>query len=588
MSASTTTPQTCPENITNYSNHFFLGKKTVEQQTLLGWDYRQFVFDVNSEQLFVVITDNSQGISTTMGASDLTTLGDKIVNDFYYNSFVPLTGNATQLSYTVAGDFLYITVTGAVDNNLQITIRNDNTGVWADGSPDPESDGIEGRVPSNFTIDTPITNAKCEVVEVLEDNFNEFTDKVFFAREGSTQLTIDGLVFGYSLPETTQWSSALSFDSTHNYRLTLNIDTDGLGSSFYSLPTATFATFYDLISWFNDQAVTYGSSLRVVGDNNRIFMMQADAITPIVGDTDPYLSTASYIQFSIEIEDLTAASYLVKGLNPKPFNVSNVQVSAAQTGMYKGNLTSVGTLIIPELQFEIAAQGEPFNSASGYIGDASKTKYQLRVYNFPLSNNSFQTLNPTIELLRYKRRHKGIQKVDDGLGGIIRYRRNSKNIFVHPTHNNGAAYVGQGINGGQQFSATLNLMPDRTTEWAYTSTVQYERTIIDFDIAEWKGKNELLATSNAFPFPVLLADYETVTNTNFLSTGAGSRQAFHGNSRKSDVFALRLRCDNPDGVGYIYGPISDKFKFQPKLGTISGVKTIFGWKLTRANFNKNR
>lgn len=338
MSSSTTTPQSCPENIVSYSNHSFIGKKTSTQQTLLGWDYRQFAFDVNNEQLFVVITDNTQGMSTTMGANDLATLGSKLIDDFYYNTFVPATGNTTQLSYTVAGGFLYITVTGVINNDLQITLRNDNTGVWADGSPDPESDGIEGRKPSNFTINTPIVNSECEVVEVLEDTFNEFTDKVFFAREGSTQLSIDGLVFGYSLPEATQWSSALSFNSSHNYRLSLVIDTDGIGSTDYNLASSTFTTFYDLISWFNNQAIAYGSSLRVIGDNDRIFIMQADGITPIVGDTDPYLTTGAYTQFTIEIEDLTVGNYLVKGLNPKPFNVSNVQVNGTQTGMYKGEI----------------------------------------------------------------------------------------------------------------------------------------------------------------------------------------------------------------------------------------------------------
>jgi hypothetical protein len=35
---------------------------------------------------------------------------------------------------------MYFTVIGSVNNNLQITIRNNNTGVWADGSSDPEAD----------------------------------------------------------------------------------------------------------------------------------------------------------------------------------------------------------------------------------------------------------------------------------------------------------------------------------------------------------------------------------------------------------------------------------------------------------------
>ncbi len=50
---------------------------------------------------------------------------------------------------------MYFTVIGAVNNNLQITIRNDNTGVWGDGSIDPDSDGLDGIAP--YTFSTPTT-----------------------------------------------------------------------------------------------------------------------------------------------------------------------------------------------------------------------------------------------------------------------------------------------------------------------------------------------------------------------------------------------------------------------------------------------
>ncbi len=242
---------------------------------------------------------------------------------------------------------------------------------------------------------------------------------------------------------------------------------------------------------------------------------------------------------------------------------------------------------IPKLMFDIPSQGEPrmenFN-VIGNVGD--NTSWNFNVYHAPIQDDRYQGLNPTIELMRYKRKHSNRTPNSLSSGS-----RNSKNIFVHPTHNNGVANTGKPYNGGGQFDNSGNPMPNRTTEWSYLSLQPWEKTNIQFEIKEWKGVGTNLAsTGGAYPFPASLADYENLSNIYFKSTGTGKTGS--NNIHKTELFAFRLRIDNPDTTDkskpYIYGEMSEQFKVFPKIGNSGSEQLFYGWKVSRAHYQKNR
>lgn len=231
---------------------------------------------------------------------------------------------------------------------------------------------------------------------------------------------------------------------------------------------------------------------------------------------------------------------------------------------------------IPTLQYLIPSQKEPFLSSGSIDGDSNNLSWKFELYNFPNTDLSFMDYNPTIELMRYKRKNRKADKI------------NYKNIFVHPTHNNGESSNGKSYNGGAQFDNGHNPIPNRQTEWPYTPTTPFGKVIIDFNIGEWKGfAPNLLSNSGHNPLPIKLVDWEQDSDPYLFSTGQA-----HAKNHKTDVFSFRLRIDNPDSGDqmrpYLYGEMSAPWKVYPKIGMISGELWVYGWKISRCQFAKNR
>lgn len=237
---------------------------------------------------------------------------------------------------------------------------------------------------------------------------------------------------------------------------------------------------------------------------------------------------------------------------------------------------------IPTPMFSIPPQGEPFMKAALITGSSNNTNWNLNVYHAPIQDDRFLAYNPVIELVRYKRRHS-CRKGPSG------YVRRDKNLPVHPTHFNGVGSTGKAYNGGSQRDHAGNLMPDRTTEWAYNPTYPFEKTNIVFNIAEWKGIGTNLASgAGSYPFPEQIDKFEDFANDYYRSTGTGKSK-----THKTEVFAFRIRIDNPDiatqpNKPYIYGEPSDKFKVYPKIGNDGNAQILYGWKISRAHYQKNR
>jgi len=100
--------------------------------------------------------------------------------------------------------------------------------------------------------------------------------------------------------------------------------------------------------------------------------------------------------------------------------------------------TQGGPVQVPKLSFDIPMQGEPRMVSFIPSGNTSNTVWNFNVYHSPIQDDRYAGLNPTVELMRYKRRHSN--RTPNSLSGAS---RNSKNIFVHPTHDNGSAYTGK-------------------------------------------------------------------------------------------------------------------------------------------------
>lgn len=320
--------KSCPTTLVGYDNHSFIGKKFSEQ--VLGWDYSNFAYDFNNDSLFVIFTDNNSGYNGGgFAAPDITNLIQK-----FNDEFANWGANSTQLEVVAQGNFFYIKVIGSVIDNLQITIRNDNTGVWGDGIPDPEGDGLEGIKPYLFSINSINSTNECEAIEIANGTFDCSTDKALVYNQYGGGQIVDGLVIGWSQPEGVQWSNISAFDN-RIFRLEVTIETDGLPS--YSMPaiSSSYVTFQELLNVFNAELVTYGSSYRLLGaTDNRIFLTQSDGTTIIQSSTDPYMVTNLFNQLSLVIEDnVTNNDWLVKGTNPKDFTVSNVQANGGAGGL---------------------------------------------------------------------------------------------------------------------------------------------------------------------------------------------------------------------------------------------------------------
>ncbi len=354
--------QSCPKNVVKYNWHQFIGKK---QQQVLWWDYRAFAFDINSETVTVVFTDNSTWTSQSFWAWDLNWLWSKIINDFYYTNFVPLSWNTTQLSYIVSWWFMYFLVTWAVNNNLQITIRNDNTWVWADWSVDPESDWLEWRMPSLFSISW--WNTKCDIIELWNKDFDCANDEIFFISEWNQQ-TIDWEVFGWSEPEWVQWSNIPVRDNRSRL-LQMNVDTDGIGYTTLWPVTNAFTSWAALIDELNNMLIWYGSTFRLIWwvDWNRIFVTQLDW-TIVVWDSDPYLTSNIYNNLELVIEDATTNSdWLIKLRNPKWFSVSNVEAWSWASGMFVWKIPC-SSVVVPTPQISIAGSiGIRWNNVISFV-----------------------------------------------------------------------------------------------------------------------------------------------------------------------------------------------------------------------------
>jgi len=334
----------CPKDIVPYNWHQFIGKA---QQQILWRDYRTFVFDVNSETLLVIFSDTFGTYSDFIWAWDLNSLWSKIIDVFNSRWW-----NSTTIWYTVAWWFLYVYVTWTVSNNLQMTIRNWNTGVWADGSSDPEADWLEWRVPSLFSVTG--MNAKCEIIQLWNKPFDCATDKLLFISEW-TQQTVNWEVFGWSEPEGVQWSNIPARDN-RGWRLVIDIDTDLLGATILWPVVNTFASFSDLIAELNSMLATYWSSFRLVGNAawNRILVTQLNW-TIIVWDTDPYIAANWFNSIWLVIEDsVTGSDWLTKWTNPKGFTVSNITVWSWTSWMFIGKMPC-SSIVVPTPQISILA-----------------------------------------------------------------------------------------------------------------------------------------------------------------------------------------------------------------------------------------
>lgn len=239
-------------------------------------------------------------------------------------------------------------------------------------------------------------------------------------------------------------------------------------------------------------------------------------------------------------------------------------------------------IILPRVDYELKIEVPSWNAFYDAINGGNPLVFSdtvdFKIYHAPISDNRFLSLNPTIELMRYKRAKANLS---------------GKN-FVHPVHMNGSGAPAR-FNGEQWATENTNtgplyfLIPPRTTEWAYTSTDIFERTPITFDIKEWKGHLDNLASTSTtgYPFPVLVSDWDSNRKSYYGSTGTTYK-------RKGDVFAFRLRCDNPAYANdntlapYFYGDNSDPFVVYPVLMNDGTDDYFVGFNCRRSNYPKQR
>lgn len=316
----------------DYTGGSFVGKKT---GTYSGYNLKTPSGNivVLGENLYIGMTDNSTGTSFTTSYDSLEQFKQEL------NATISSIGNSTVFEITAdsTGQITLYAPAG-IQNGLQLVVRNDNIGDWynAANNNDPESDR-EGEIAYTVSVNLGYKNIK-----VTTDTFNTATDKVFFYRPGGGGTTLTGDYFGWSNPETVQWSNIPTFNSALNWDLWINIDTDGLGSSTFTTSTASYATFADLVAALNVHLAAYGSSFRLVAvGGDRIFVTNL-AGNPLL-DGDAYFATNSFNTIDIEIMDNGGSGFLVKGTSPKKLTVSGVSTGTGTGGMYYGTLPSSGS-----------------------------------------------------------------------------------------------------------------------------------------------------------------------------------------------------------------------------------------------------
>lgn len=302
--------KSCPDTIVDYSLHKFVGVKTVPSTTL-GWDFSNFVIDPLNESIFVVFTDNSGTQNTNLAAGDAENILIKII-DFYANIFQPLTGNTTVIGYQLVGNFGYITIAGSAQNNLQLQIRNDQTGVWGIGNAlDPEPDGLDGAIPALIGESL----GDCEIIDMTEKTFDVDTDKVFYF-SGTTGATVSltGDYSGWSLPLGVQWDNAFISGDSH-IQSGVQIETDGISMTNYTNAPQSYATLQEYVDYVNSQADLYGSSFRISLQGTDYIFITDLAGNPLP-DGDPYFGANLFSSFLLELEG-ASSGWIFKGYNPK-------------------------------------------------------------------------------------------------------------------------------------------------------------------------------------------------------------------------------------------------------------------------------
>lgn len=178
----------------------------------------------------------------------------------------------------------------------------------------------------------------CELITLWNKDFDCKTDELIFISNSTTQ-NIDWEVFGWSSPEWIKWSNIPSWDN-RSWSVWITVETDWLGSSTFWPIVNTYSSFSWVIDELNNMLISYGSSLRLLWwvDGNRIFVTRVDG-TIIVWDTDSYLTTVSYVNMEVVIEDsVTNNDWLIKWINPKWFIVNNVVASSWSGGMFRGKI----------------------------------------------------------------------------------------------------------------------------------------------------------------------------------------------------------------------------------------------------------
>ena len=175
--------------------------------------------------------------------------------------------------------------------------------------------------------------------------YNPLTDDVIFFSEGGSVL-VDGNVMGWSNPEGVQWSNVPVWDN-RSWKVSLNVETDGLGYFSSAITTQAFTSFFALIQHLNQILATYGSSFRLAAgaSGDRILLTQING-TPIIDTADPYFVAGLFNNLELLIEDtITGGDYLVKTTNPTEFTVSNIYILGGKD-LFKGKISSATSVNI--------------------------------------------------------------------------------------------------------------------------------------------------------------------------------------------------------------------------------------------------
>ena len=191
------------------------------------------------------------------------------------------------------------------------------------------------------------------------------------------------------------------------------------------------------------------------------------------------------------------------------------------------------------------------------------------------NDDQFLNYNPQYWLLRYKRRHKR--------HNALLLRR--KNVWTHPTHNNGINFPASSLYGGAQYDSSGTLIPNRETEWNLVTVNPYDITNIIINPMLWFAASAF--QTGGFTFPINYNDW-TSNTVNVRTTGQHGR--YFPGVGKSLVFALVITVDNPNVPNQkIFGPMSNTFKIYPKIRNGGTDDEFYTWKVKIHNdYAKNR